>query len=451
MLRGQAAFCQGGTDLELGEAREFLPQLLQRRRLDILAHLLLKITDFQIISQLHASGKGWDKPQDAPKQGRLSDAVGSGQDDPFSPLHLEIQRGRQRLVVTYDQLMGFHQITPRRPGLQKMKFRLRLLRRQLNQLHLIQLFLPGHGHIPRGDPCLISRHKIFKLRDLLLLPIIGRLQLGLFHRVDLLEPVVIAHIAVQLLVVHMIDQIDDAVEKRYVMGNQDKRVFIIVQVPFQPLDMYLVQIVRRLVQKQNVRLLQKKFSKKHPGALASGQLRHIPVKAHLRQPQGPAHLLDLRVDQIEIMGGQKLLDHTGLFHIIGHFLIGSLRHLLIHRIHLRFQSKQELKSRRQHVPDGHALLQSGMLIQIAHPDIFRPFDPPLVRLQLPGDNIHKCGLSFPIGPHQPNMLSLQQPEGHIMKNSPVSKAVGQVFYSQNTHLPYFTPRLYFASLFDPLF
>ena len=53
------------------------------------------------------------------------------------------------------------------------------------------------------------------------------------------------------------------------MGNEDKCVLIFLQIPLQPLDVLLVQVVGRLVQKQNIRLLQQKLSKKHLGSLSA--------------------------------------------------------------------------------------------------------------------------------------------------------------------------------------
>ena len=92
-----------------------------------------------------------------------------------------------------------------------MELRLWLLLRQLDDLHLVQLLLPGHGHVPGGHPGLVAGHKILQVRDLLLLALVGCLQLGALHGVDLLEFVVIPHVPVQPLVLHVVDQIDDAV------------------------------------------------------------------------------------------------------------------------------------------------------------------------------------------------------------------------------------------------
>ena len=68
-----------------------------------------------------------------------------------------------------------------------------------------------------------------------------------------------------------------------------------------------------------------------------------------------------------------------------------------------------------------------MLIQVAYPYIFGPLHFPFVGLKLSGDYIHKSGFSFSVGADKADMLSLEQTEGYIMKNSPVPKTMGKVF------------------------
>ena len=380
MLGGQTALCKRRSGFKLGKSRKFSPQFLQSRGFDVLAHLLLKISDLQIIPQFYCPLQRRDQSQDTFQKCGLSDTVGSGEHDSLSPLHLKIQRAGQGLFIADDQIMSFHQIASRCPGLFKMEFRFRLLRRQFDHVHLVQFLLSGHGHVPRRHTRLVSRHKILQFRDFLLLTIICRFQLRLFHRVNLLEFVIIAHIAVQLLIIHMVNQVDNAVEKRDVMRYEDKRVFIIIQIPFQPLNMNCIQIIGRLVQKQDVRLFQEKLSQQHLGTLSAGQLCHIPVQSDIRKPQGAPDLFHFRIDHIKIMGGQKLLDHAGLFHIVFHLFFRSICHLFIHLVHLCFQIKQEAESRSQYVPDGHTFFQYRVLIQIPHPDIFCPFNLTFIRL-----------------------------------------------------------------------
>ena len=67
----------------------------------------------------------------------------------------------------------------------------------------------------------------------------------------------------------MVDQIDNTVQKRNIVGDQDKGVLIVIQIPFQPGNMLSVQIVGRLVQKQDIRFFQKELGKKHLGTLTA--------------------------------------------------------------------------------------------------------------------------------------------------------------------------------------
>ena len=40
------------------------------------------------------------------------------------------------------------------------------------------------------------------------------------------------------------------------MGNQDECILILIQIPLQPFDMLHIQIVGRLIQKQDIRFFQ---------------------------------------------------------------------------------------------------------------------------------------------------------------------------------------------------
>ena len=317
-----------------------------------------------------------------------------------------------------------------------MKLRLRLFLCQLDELHLVQLLLPGHGHVPGGHPGLVPGHEVLELRDLLLLAPVGGLQLGLSGGIDLLELVIVSHIAVQLLILHVVDQIDHAVQEGDVMGDQDEGVFIFLEIAPQPLDMLHVQVVGGLVQKEDIRLLQKELGQKDLGTLASGKLGYVPVQAQVRKLEGPGDLLYLGVDHVKVMGHEKLLKGPKLLHLCIHLFIGegSASKLIADPVHISLHIEEEGKGVFQHVPDGLPLFQDRMLVQIAHPDVFRPFDLTLVRHKLIGDDAHEGGFSLSVGTDQSDVLPLQEPEAYVLKNSPVSEAVAQMFYIQNTHV-----------------
>ena len=105
-----------------------------------------------------------------------------------------------------------------------------------------------------------------------------RLKLGLLHCVDLLEVVIIPHIPVKLLIIHMIDEVHHLIQEGDVMGNEDERILIFLEIPFQPFNVHLVQIVGWLIQQQNVRFFQQQLAQKHLGPLSAAQIRHILVQ-----------------------------------------------------------------------------------------------------------------------------------------------------------------------------
>ena len=63
VLRSQSALGQGRADLVLGIGWEFLPDLLDTGGGIAGSHLLLKVSDFQVISQHRLARQGRNQPQ----------------------------------------------------------------------------------------------------------------------------------------------------------------------------------------------------------------------------------------------------------------------------------------------------------------------------------------------------------------------------------------------------
>ena len=78
---------------------------------------------------------------------------------------------------------------------------------------------------------------------------------------------------------------DDAVQKIAVMRYDHNRSLIVHQKSLQPPDRFHIQMVGRLVQKQDVRLCHKELPQRHARLLTSGKLAHLPVKFTLRKAE----------------------------------------------------------------------------------------------------------------------------------------------------------------------
>ena len=146
------------------------------------------------------------------------------------------------------------------------------------------------------------------------------------------------------------------------MGDQDKSVLVILKIPLQPLDMLYIQIVCRLVEEQDIRLLKKKFSEEDLRSLSAGELVNVLVKTDLVEAEGASDLLHLGVDNVEIMCHQKILDRSQLLHHGVHLILGRISHLRADVVHLLLHLKEEGKGTLKHVADRHTLLKHGMLV-----------------------------------------------------------------------------------------
>ena len=99
----------------------------------------------------------------------------------------------------------------------------------------------------------------------------------------------------------MIDEIDDGVEKGNIVRNENKCIFVIYQIIFQPLDMVGVEVIGRLVQKQNVRLFEEQFCQQNLRPLSSRKPGNVPVETEARQFKGAGDLVHLYVDLIKVV------------------------------------------------------------------------------------------------------------------------------------------------------
>lgn len=103
--------------------------------------------------------------------------------------------------------------------------------------------------------------------------------------VHFLEFVVVTAVTGKLAIFQMIDNIDNLIEEGNVMGNQNKGVLIVLQKFGKPFDMFNVQIVGRLVQQQNLGVLQQQLSKQNLAALTAGKLAYVFIKPMLPRPR----------------------------------------------------------------------------------------------------------------------------------------------------------------------
>ena len=126
--------------------------------------------------------------------------------------------------------------------------------------------------------------------------------------------------------------------------------------------MLYIQIVCRLVEEQDIRLLKKKFSEEDLRSLSAGELVNVLVKTDLVEAEGASDLLHLGVDNVEIMCHQKILDRSQLLHHGVHLILGRISHLRADVVHLLLHLEEKRERTLKHIADRHTLLKHGMLV-----------------------------------------------------------------------------------------
>ena len=163
------------------------------------------------------------------------------------------------------------------------------------------------------------------------------------------------------------------------MSDGNDSAFVLLQMGFQPLDAFRVQMVRRLVEKQNVGFAEQQAAQSHPPPLSTGQITYQCIRRRtLKGIHGP---LQLRLDvpasaMVYLLGKRSLILYKVVHFFVRHRLGKTHVHLFI-----LFQQIHHLGytlADRLHY--GLGIIHDRFLFQIPYRISGRPHDFPLIRL-----------------------------------------------------------------------
>ena len=124
----------------------------------------------------------------------------------------------------------------------------------LIQLNFLQSSLTGGRLFGLGSIGRKTGDELLQLFDLFFFLTVGFLHLFYQQLTGLIPEVVVTGIQLDLTVVYVCDLGAYFIQEIAVMGNHDHCIFKVDQELFQPVDGVHIQMVGRLVQKQNVRI-----------------------------------------------------------------------------------------------------------------------------------------------------------------------------------------------------
>ena len=88
------------------------------------------------------------------------------------------------------------------------------------------------------------------------------------------------------------------------MRDQDEGVLVSLEVLFQPVAAFQIEMVRRLIEQQQRRLLQQELGQRNAHLPAAGELFGAPGPIFFAESQPAEHGADLGVERVDIVGVQ---------------------------------------------------------------------------------------------------------------------------------------------------
>src|SRR5438552_1281615 len=191
--------------------------------------------------------------------------------------------------------------------LRKRKVDRLLFFRQLDAIHLFEFLDPALHLLGLGRLITEAIDKYFQLLDSLPLVAIRSFELLTALSLLLFVLVVIAGVEMNAFVPDLHDFADCDVEEVAVVRDQNKRVRIFGEIFFQPVASFEIEMVRRLIQKQQVRLLQQQLGKRDAHLPSAREFVSLPIPIVLTKSESSEHAAHLRLDGIAVTGLKFML------------------------------------------------------------------------------------------------------------------------------------------------
>ena len=231
-----------------------------------------------------------------------------------------------------------------------------------------------------------------------------------FHRVE----AVIAGVKLRFAVFDLNDPVHGAVQKVAVMGDGHHGAPEFLDIGLQPLRSVKVQMVGRLIQQQNVRILQNQAAKVHPGLFSAGKLVEQPAPHIVGNGQAVGHLAD---GHVRIVSAEHLkpLGKTAIALQNGRVRLPR-RHAARQFFHFSGQGVESPEGRAQHIVHGVPLRVHRDLRDQTHAVTRRNGDGALVAVQFSYQYFEQRGLAGAVFAQQTYPLPLIDLKGDAIQN-----------------------------------
>ena len=208
------------------------------------------------------------------------------------------------------------------------------------------------------------------------------------------------------------DTLGHLVQEVAVMGNGQDGALESLDVSLQPLDTVQVQMVGRLVQQEDVSLLQQKAGQVYTGLLAAGEGIKLLFSLIGGDSQTVADLVHFHIHLVAAACGEA-----------GHQIVvflqllvgGAVHHGQLQDLHLPLCRQNVGVRRTQNVLNGVAVGELGDLGDQAQPLGGVDVDLAVVIIHLAGEDLEEGGLAAAVAAQDGNTLALLDLKGQVLQ------------------------------------
>ena len=239
---------------------------------------------------------------------RLAGAVHTDQRHAIAALDRESSIAKDELLaVALRECFGFDDHAAGGRRLREFEVNHRLFIRNLDALDFFQLFNPRLHLLGLARLVAEAVDESLKVLDLVALVAPGSHELG--TALVFLREVfcVVALVDGEALVPYLHGAVDGDVEKVAVVGDQDVAEGVSLEVVLEPVACFEIQVIRGLVQKQEIGLGQQQLGQRDAHLPAARELIGLPQPVFLGETEAGEHGPHLGVERIAIKGVEALL------------------------------------------------------------------------------------------------------------------------------------------------
>ena len=297
--------------------------------------------------------------------------------------------------------------------------------------HLLQLDRIQHlfaaGRLARFRAvCRKALDKVLQIPDLFLALFVLVADQLLHQAAGFIPEVIVAHIQLDLLIVHIHDMRTHRIQKMPVMAHHDHRIVVVDQKLLQPVDGGQIQAVGGLVQQDHIWVAEKRFCQQHLHLVAPVHCAHAGIQRQRTEAQARQQAAHLILSFPAAHLRKLLFQLSGLFAVLcGKVFLGIQGFLFLHDL---------IKARVAHIhriQHGIFVKFKVVLFQRAQAAAFFQLHGAGSRLQLAVQHAQQGGFSRAVRADDAVAVACTEVQVHILVKGLTRKLQAHVGYGKH--------------------